>query len=70
MIDEVLFMEMRLFSDFCKNNKISAKEANRIFNQYRIWEYIESCYDSLHLNGDDVVLNDIDMILNRNGVSV
>ena len=68
MIDEVLFMEMRLFSEYCKRKRISAKMANRIFNRCGIWEYIESCYDSLHTGGDELVLEDIDLIINRKGV--
>lgn len=70
MIDEVLFMETRVFSEFCKRKKISAKTANNLFNTCKIWEYIEKCYDILHLNGDENVLNDVDVILAKQGVNL
>ena len=33
MIDEILFMETRVFSDFCRRKNMSGKDANKIFNQ-------------------------------------
>ena len=69
MIDEVLFMEMRIFSEYCNIMKIDPKQANRLFNQYHIWEYIESCYDSLHLNGDACVMDDVQTIIEKKGVA-
>ena len=68
MIDEVLFMEMRLFSEFCKRKKIPAKEANRLFKRLGIWEYIETCYDTLHTGSDELILEDIDLIIEKKGV--
>ncbi len=70
MINEVLYMEARIFSEFCRRKKIPAKEANRVFNMCHIWDYIESCYSTLHMNGDDSVLDDVDMILSRRGATV
>lgn len=70
MLNEVLYMETRIFSEFCERKKIKAKEANLIFNTYKIWDYIENCYDMLHINGDENVLNDVDIILKRQGVCI
>lgn len=67
MIDEILYMETRVFSDFCKSKNISAREANRLFNLCDIWNYIETCYDSLHLSGDDSVMADVEMIMRKRG---
>lgn len=67
MIDEILYMETRVFSDFCKSKNISAREANRLFNLCDIWKYIETCYDSLHLSGDDSVMADVEMIMRKRG---
>ena len=69
MIDEILYMETRVFSDFCKRKNISAREANRLFNLCDIWNYIETCYDSLHLSGDDSVLDDVEMKINKRGAA-
>ena len=70
MINEVLFMETRLFRAFCEKFKMPASSVNRIFNSYGIWDYIESCYDVLHMNGDEYILNDILSILKAKGAAV
>ena len=48
MINEVLFMEMRLIQQFCKKHQCLSKDANALFNKYGIWKYIEECYDTLY----------------------
>ncbi len=68
MINEILYMEMRLLHQFCMKNNVLSAEANSIFKVYNIWEYIEECYDTLHLNGDEYILNDIEQILFSKGV--
>lgn len=60
MINEILFMETRIFRAFCTKHNITACEGNKIFSLHRIWNYIESCYDMLHTNGDEYILNDIE----------
>ncbi len=67
MINEVLFMEMRLIQQFCKRHKYISKEANALFNKHRIWQYIEECYDTLHMSGDEYILDDIDEIVAAQG---
>ena len=70
MIDEILYMEARVFMGFLRKFNIKAKEANQIFEDYGIWEYIEQCYDLLHVSGDEYVLNDIEKILKNKGVKI
>lgn len=60
MLDEVLFMEARLFRMFRESRGLSAEEANRVFENQGIWAFLESCYDALHFEGDEVILNDIE----------
>ena len=67
MLDEILFMEMRIFSAFLQKHKMKPKEANKLFEEYGIWDYIEECYDSLHTSGDEYILNDIEYILQKRG---
>ena len=67
MINEVLFMEMRLIQQFCKRHQYISKDANVLFNKYGIWKYIEECYDTLHMNGDEYILNGIDEIVIAGG---
>ena len=68
MVNEILYMEARLFRAFCNSKHMTGKEANGLFNDYGIWDYIETCYDSLHTCGDEFIMNDIDEILSKKGV--
>lgn len=36
-----------------------------MFEHYGIWKYLEECYDVLHMNGDEYVMNDIETILRK-----
>ena len=70
MLNEVLYMEARLFREFCNMNNISPSHANDIFNKFQIWKYIESCYDTLHTTGDEYILDDIQNILAAKGAVI
>ena len=70
MINEILYMEIRLIRTFCQKYKITHDVANEIFIKYNIWQYIESCYDSLHLNGDEYNLEDISNMLKKKGAAI
>ena len=67
MINEVLFMETRIFRAFCSKHNITAENGNMIFNLHKIWSYIEACYDMLHTNGDEYILDDIENQLRSQG---
>ena len=67
LLDEVLYMEIRVFREFIRRHGLKAVEAYHIFEKNDIWGYIESCYDVLHMGGDECVLEDIQKILDRNG---
>lgn len=68
MINEVLYMESRLFREFCGRYHLSSVYANSLFNQHKIWHYIESCYDMIHTTGDEYILEDIEKMLLTQGV--
>jgi len=67
MINEVLYMEARIFREFLNRFHMKPSEANSLFKTYGIWKYIESCYDVLHMSGDECVLDDIQQILKNKG---
>lgn len=69
MLDEVLYMQVRLFRMFQKSAGLSAREANRAFDEGGVWDFIASCYDSLHLSGDEAALDDVLARLEFVGVS-
>ena len=41
MIDEKLYMEIRLFREFCTKFGFSASGTNELFKKHKIWQYIE-----------------------------
>lgn len=67
LLDEVLYMEIRVFREFLNRFRMKAADAYALFDKNDIWNYIESCYDVLHMSGDELVLNDIQLILQKNG---
>ena len=68
MLNEIIFFETRVFREFCEQVKLSPTEANKLFDKYGIWQYIEDTYDMLHLNSDECTIEDILEILKVNGV--
>lgn len=63
MLDEVLYMEARLFRMYREKHNISSRECLRLFDLHHIWEFIETCYDGLCTSSDDAALADIKTIL-------
>ena len=70
LLNPVLYMEVRLFADFIRLTGLRSKEANSLFEDYGIWEYIEECYEVLSMSGDESIMNDILEILEKNGVKL
>ena len=70
MINELLYFEARVFREFCTRFNKDHRKANSLFKDYGIWDYIESCYDTLHMSGDDCVVEDISEILKEKGVAL
>lgn len=68
MMNEALYMEIRLLQQFCTKYNMSPLRANQLFKDCAIWSFIEDCYDTLHMNGDEYVLNDITQIVTAKGV--
>ena len=69
MIDEVLYMQVRIFRMFCEQTSIDPQVANRLFLQAGVWRYIAECFDILHLGGDELVYEDVLRLLRRQGVA-
>lgn len=69
MLDEVLYMQIRLFRLFRERTGLSAQRSNDVFNAGGVWDFISSCYEYLHLGGDDAALDDVFSRLAHQGVS-
>ncbi len=57
------------FSVFCLESykqvhQLTGKEAYALFNEYRVFNFIEDYYDVLHTTGQEFIVEDIDKYLN------
>ncbi|MBQ8161846.1 MAG: DUF3791 domain-containing protein [Clostridia bacterium] len=67
-VNEVLFLEMRIFNEFLQKHGMQPSKANRLFENNGLWKFIEDNYDVLQMNGDEYVLDDVEYILRKKGV--
>ena len=40
-------------------NKLNGKQVTQLFTQHGIHEYLADCYDALHTNGREYIIEDI-----------
>ena len=68
--DDLFLIQIRLFRLAQNKWNINEEKCSKIFNEYKIYDYIETCYDFFHIQGDEANLNDIESYLKNNGVSL
>ncbi len=70
-LDEMLFMQTRLFSLFCQRHpSVNSVEMDKIFRDNGIWDFIEKGYDGLHTEGDEAIYEEIMDILRKREVQL
>ena len=68
--DDIFMLQVRLFRlAQLKWNK-SAEECEQIFKKYGLNEYIETCYEEYHVQGDEANLADLEHYLKVKGLSL
>ena len=68
---DVLFMlQVRLFRMAQLKWNKSAEECEKIFKKFAINEYIETCYEEYHVQGDEANMEDIELFLKVKGLSI
>lgn len=65
---DLFMMQVRLFRLAQLRWCLSAKECSRLFRSYRLYAYIENCYDFFHVQGDEANLLDMAAFLATKGV--
>ena len=43
--------------------KLTGRQAAELFSQYRVWDYIYSCFEALHTTGANYIVEDIDLYI-------
>lgn len=68
--DDIFMLQVRLFRlAQLKWNK-SAEECEQIFKKYGLNEYIETCYEEYHVQGDEANLADLEHYLKVKGLLI
>lgn len=56
---DILYMQTQILNEYSRSRKIPYEDISMLFEKYGILEYIEECFEILHVRGIDSVLNDI-----------
>lgn len=43
--------------------KLTGKQVSELFSRYGVWDYIYSCFESLHTTGTNYIVEDIDLYI-------
>ena len=54
---------------FCERTGLDSRRGNELFKAGGVWDFISSCYDYLHLSGDESALDDVYARLKFAGVT-
>ena len=68
--DDVFMLQVRLFRLAQLKWDKSAEECEQIFKKYELNEYIETCYEEYHVQGDEANLADLEHYLKVKGLSI
>ena len=68
--DDIFMLQVRLFRLAQLKWDKSAEECEQLFKKYDLNEYIETCYEEYHVQGDEANLADLEHHLNVKGLSI
>ena len=67
---DVLYTQLSIFQKFMKRHSLDKMTALQLFKENEVFEILSDCYESVQLDGDGEILNDIDALLRNNGVTI
>jgi predicted glycosyltransferase len=70
LLDEVLFMQLRLFRMFIQRTGMTSSDANALWKAHDVWSFISEFYDMFHTEGDEAVYDNVLEYLHAREVSV
>lgn len=68
--DDLFLIQIRLFRLAQSKWNLDEEKCSKIFNKYKIYDYIETCYEFFHVQGDEANLTDIEKYLKNNGAEI
>lgn len=42
---------------------LTGRQVSKLFTEYRVWDYIYSCFEALHTTGEKYIVEDIDLYI-------
>ncbi|MBD5473254.1 MAG: DUF3791 domain-containing protein [Lachnospiraceae bacterium] len=45
--------------------RLNGREVSSLFNRYMVWDYVYSCFESLHTTGANYIIEDIDSYIDE-----
>ncbi len=57
--EDIFMLQVRLYRMFQNRKKLTSEECNKIFDKYKLFEYIEQCYEEYHVQGDEANYSDM-----------
>ena len=67
---DLFMLQVRLFRQAQIQWDLTARECSRLFNQHGVNDYIKTCYEFYHIQGDEANLADIKQYLCNKGVKL
>lgn len=68
--DDIFMLQVRLFRLAQLKWDKSSEECEQLFKKYDLNEYIETCYEEYHVQGDEANLADLEHYLKVKGLSI
>ena len=68
--DDIFMLQVRLFRLAQLKWDKSVEECEQIFKKYDLNEYIETCYEEYHVQGDEANLADLEHYLKVKGLLI
>lgn len=65
--DDLFRIQVRLFRLFQIKFNLDANTVEKVFKKYEMFDYIKTCYEEYHMQGDDANLKDIIQYLKSKG---
>lgn len=68
--NQIIFMQTRLIRLAAEKWSKSIVKTNELFAKYKILYFIKDCFGIFHMEGDEAVLDDIEVFLKNKGVDL
>lgn len=68
--EDIFLLQVRLCRLAQLKWNVDSRRCSEIFNKYKIYDYIETCYEFFHVQGDEVNFDDIMKYLNNIGAEL